>query len=123
MKDARTRPDLGAVDKRLAQLAGGEKDLKDHVEKLETIERKENDPARREWLVKKTEADALVKKADVAEALAIYNAAPEKFKTEEHKKFVEALEAKWKPVDAEHTKARTFLYQRWGTLTTAGIKE
>jgi hypothetical protein len=123
MKDARSRPDLSAVDKWLAQLSGGEKDLKAYVENLETIERDENDPARREWLVKKAEADALVKKADVGEALAIYNAAPEKFKTEEHRKFVEALEAKWKPVDAEHTRARTFIYQRWGKLTTAGVKE
>ncbi|NBO91703.1 MAG: hypothetical protein EBV06_05240 [Planctomycetia bacterium] len=119
----KTKLDWKIVDQRLERLRSGEKDLLVHVSNLEKIEREENDPKRREWLIKKAEADSLVKQADVAEALKIYRSAPEEFKTEEYRKFVETLEAKWKPIDEEHAKARTFIYERWGGMSTNGIKD
>ncbi|MGL4552072.1 MAG: hypothetical protein ACRC33_12905 [Gemmataceae bacterium] len=115
--------DLKPVDTRLDRLRSGEKDLLAHVSNLEKIDREENDPKRREWLIKKAEADGLVKQADVGEALAIYRSAPAEFQTDEHKKFVAALEAKWKPIDAEHAKARAFIYDRWGKMGTNGVRD
>jgi hypothetical protein len=87
------------------------------VTDLEKIEAEENDPKRKEWLVKRSEALTLVKKAEVEKAIALLQAGPAAYKTDEDKKLLEQLQQKWKPRDEGHRTARTFIYKTFATLS------
>jgi hypothetical protein len=120
---AASRPDLTPISNRLNQIAAGEKDLLAHVANLERIEAEENDPKRKEWLVNKAEALALVKKAEVAKAIALLEAGDAMYKSAEDQKLIAELKAKWKPKDATHAAARTFIYSTFGGLTLRTLKD
>jgi hypothetical protein len=115
--DAKDRPPLAGINNTLDRIASGEKELLKYVTDLEKIEAEENDPKRKEWLVKRSEALTLVKKAEVEKAIALLQAGPAAYKTDEDKKLLEQLQQKWKPRDEGHRTARTFIYKTFATLS------
>ncbi|MFQ3593274.1 MAG: hypothetical protein SNJ82_08820, partial [Gemmataceae bacterium] len=112
----RDRPSLAGINNTLDRIAAGEKDLLAHVSTLEKIEAEENDPKRKEWLVKRSEALTLIKKAEVEKAIALLDSGPEAYKSEEDKKLLAQLKEKWKPKDEAHRSARNFIYTTFATL-------
>jgi hypothetical protein len=113
---------VAQLDALLRQVKAGEEDLKKTVGDLEEIEREERSPERKEWLLKEKQAEALVRQAELGQALAIYEAAPEKFKDGLKKRIAE-LKKLWEPRGPTHAEARKFLYEMWPTLETAQMKE
>jgi hypothetical protein len=114
---------LTGVDARLRQIKGGEDDLAKHVALLETIEKEENDPKKKEWRVQVERAKLLVKEAEVGRAIAIYEKAPAGMMTAELQKHLAELKKLWAPRDEKHAEARRFIYEVWPGLDTAGMKE
>jgi hypothetical protein len=117
------RPSLAPINNTLNRIASGEKDLLAHVNNLEKIEAEENDPKRKEWLVKRSEALTLVKKAEVEKAIALLESGPPAYKTDEDKKLLEQLKEKWKPKDEAHQTARTFVYKTFATLSGKALSD
>src|SRR5262249_39460214 len=80
---------------------------------------------RKDWLLKEKQAEALVKQAELGEALAIYKSAPEKFRTDALMKHIKELEKRWTPKGpgAEHAAARKFIYTTWPALPTEKMKD
>ena len=111
------RPNLSGINNTLNRIVASEKELLAHISRLEQIEAEENDPKRKEWLVKRSEALGLIKKAEVEKAIAILEAGPAAYKTDEDKKLLEQLREKWKPKDEAHRSARRFLYTTFATLS------
>lgn len=123
--DVKPKPNLALVDNRLKELKAGETELQAHIGALEKIEQEENDPRRREWLVKKAEADSLVKRGEIGKALEVYRelakAVPTGLDAAGVKKHLADLEDTWKPVSEAHAAGRAFLYDTYPGLTTAQL--
>jgi hypothetical protein len=118
------RPNLSAIDERLKQIKAGEKDLRDHVEQLEKIDREENDPKRKKWLADVERAKLLEKEAELGQAIALYEEVLKGgFESEELKSHLEKLKKLWQTQGATHAKARDFIYQTWPKLRTDQLPE
>jgi hypothetical protein len=92
------------------------------IETLEKIDAEEKDPERKKWLVQQEQAQALVKQGEVGKALAILEAGPKKYISEETKKEIAKLKKAWEPKSPAHADARKFIYEKWPGLTTAQMK-
>jgi hypothetical protein len=120
---ARSRPDLAASERLLAQLESGEGQLRKHLNQLEEDLRKENDPQRRDWLARVKQGQLLEEEFEVGKAIKVYEKVlAEGFKSDELSKHLEEIKEKWKTKDEKHSDARQFIYYVWPTLDTAGLK-
>ncbi len=117
-----TPAEMKLLDDRLKQLRAGELELTTVVTKLEEIEKDAGSPERKEWLRKKSQAEALEKQAELGQALAIYKAAPEKYK-DEVKARIADLEEHWRTKTPEHATVRKFIYETWPALPTNKMKD
>lgn len=120
-KDQPRPEDLTAIDDLLKDLKSGETDLRKLITEFEKIEKEENDPARKEWLIQAKQAEALEREAEIGQAIAIYEKAPEKFQTDDLKKHLARLKELWDPKGPKHTAARQFIYNVWPTLKTEDL--
>jgi hypothetical protein len=116
--DASLDTTFRAIDRRMNEIKEGEKELLKHLVMLEKIEKEETKPERKEWLIQRERAAALVTAGELGQAIEIYEKAPAEFQTEELKKHVEELKRKWTPRSVAHGKARQFIYKEWPGLTT-----
>jgi hypothetical protein len=120
---AKDRPNLKPIDSRLEVIKAGETKLLKHLVLLEKIEKEESDPERKDWLIKKENAKALIEKAELGKAIEIYKKAPKKFQDADWRKQLDELEKQWKPRDDKHEKARDFIYKEWPDLDTPGVSK
>jgi tetratricopeptide (TPR) repeat protein len=107
------------IDKRLRMIRDGERDLMNHINVLEKIEKEEENPKRKEWLIQREVARAFEKEADLEQAIAIYEKAPDEYKKEVEKALA-SLKARWKGIPRD---ARDFIYKTWPKLDTPGMAE
>ncbi|MFO0846316.1 MAG: hypothetical protein U0797_28730 [Gemmataceae bacterium] len=110
------------INERLELIKAGEADLLKRIDKLEQIEKEENDPKKKEWLIQVERAKGFEKEGEVGKALAIYEKAPEKFVTEALTKHVEHLKKVWEPKGEEHKLARDFLVRTFPNLSTEELE-
>ncbi len=82
---------LTAILSRLKDLEKGQSELIGHLKVLEKIEKEENDPKRKEWLIKQERARALENESELGKAIEIYEKAPVEFMTPNLKKHIEKL--------------------------------
>ncbi|MFO0927661.1 MAG: hypothetical protein U0736_11580 [Gemmataceae bacterium] len=116
------RMDLAPVVKRLQVLKSGEAALLRTTAQLEKIEKEENDPKRKEWMIQLERARLLEKEGEIEQAIAIYEKAPEAFRTKDIQQHLAELKKLWEPRDDAHRAARLFIYEAWPALDTAGLK-
>lgn len=124
--DLKNRPrpeEIKAITDRLKLIRSGETELLRIVQMLEKIEKEENDPKRKEWLVKIEGAKALESEGEFGQAIAVYEQAPAEFQTKELKEHLAKLKKLWEPRDAQHAKARKFIFEAWPKLDTPGLKK
>lgn len=114
--------DLAPVVERLRVLKAGEADLLRTIAQLEKIEKEENDPKRKEWLIQVERARLLEKEGEIEQAIAIYEKAPAAYRTEKIQAHLAELKKLWEPRDDAHRAARLFIYEAWPALDTAGLK-
>jgi hypothetical protein len=107
-----------SIDKGMKQIKEGEKEVRDCLTRLEKIVAEETKPERKEWLIQRERASALVKEGELGQAIEIYEKAPAEFQTDELKKRIDELKKKWKTHGKEHEAARRFIYKEWPGLTT-----
>jgi hypothetical protein len=115
------RPSFTAIDNRLKQIRAGEEELRDHIALLEKFEKEEANPKKKEWYIQQERAKLLEKEAEVGQAIAIYEKAPPEFVTKALKAHLADLKKRWEIKGKAHQEARTFIYQEWPTLNTAGL--
>lgn len=115
--------DLSREEQQLKELQEGEKALRTFVERQEAIEKEENSPERREALRQIERGKLLEKDAEVGKALEVYKKVLDSgFKNEKLSRHYEELRKEWEVKDESLQKARTFIYDVWPTLDTAGVK-
>lgn len=114
--------DLSQEDQRLKELQEGEKALRTFVKRQEEIEREENSPERREALRQVERGKLLEKDAEFGKALAIYKKVlDDGFKNEDLSRHYDELRKEWDIKDDKLQDARTFIYEVWPALDTAGL--
>ncbi|MFM7148390.1 MAG: hypothetical protein ACKO23_00950, partial [Gemmataceae bacterium] len=118
-KDQPPAQDLALMNRRLESIKAAEAELLNHVATLEKIEKEENDPKRKEWLIQVERAKRLEGEAELGQAIAIYEKAPDEFKTMALQEHLEKLKLLWNPRDDKHAKARKLLMESWPGLDTA----
>ncbi len=114
------RPSFSRINNRLKMISDGERDLMKHVKLLEEIEKTENDPKRKEWLIQVERARVFEKDGDLDKAIEIYEKAPEAERDTARKKLAD-LKARWKPKNDKHNAARWFIYVEWPLMDTAAM--
>ncbi|MFO0876836.1 MAG: hypothetical protein U0840_05635 [Gemmataceae bacterium] len=114
--------DLQAIDDRLKLIKSAEADLLKHVAMLEKIEKEENDPKKKEWLIQVERAKLHEKEGEVSKAIAIYEAAPAEFQTDALKQHLAELKKLWEPRNPAHGAARKFVFDVFATLPTEELR-
>jgi hypothetical protein len=111
------RPSFNRINNLLSKVSDGERELLAHVKRLNEIEKTENDPKRKEWLIQLERAKVFEKEGDLGDAIAIYQKAPES-EREAVKKKLASLQERWKTKGKQHEKARWFIYVEWPSMDT-----
>jgi hypothetical protein len=113
-KESDGKLDLAEGEGRLAELARGEDELKDFIQRQQSILNREKDPKRKELEEKVQQANLLEREAEFGKAIELYQAALDggldDDKLREH---LNELKKGWLCKDARHQKARDFIYQTW----------
>jgi hypothetical protein len=118
-----SRPNLGQSEERLKKIKEGIEELDKFLTRLDEIDRKENDPHKKDRLIAEQQAKALVKEAEVGKAIDIYKKLLELYPMDDAiKNSLADLEALWKPKNEAHAAARTFIYDVWPRLDTENVK-
>jgi len=108
--------DLTLGDQWLKSLEKGHVELENYITAQEKIIKDENDPRRREWLALIEQAKLEEGHFEFEKALRLYDRALKEYpkfkdaKVQEHR---DELLRQWRPQDAAHEKARTFIYETW----------
>jgi hypothetical protein len=112
-------------DRRLKQIQEYEDALTQFIAEQEKIEATENDPQLKKWRSEIENAKLLEKDLEIGKALAIYERIQKDgFKDAALDAHVKELRSRWKvAANAEHQKARDFIYRVWPTLNTARLEE
>jgi hypothetical protein len=124
-RKAGARLDLAAADQRVKKMRDAEAELDQHLGRLEAIEKKVNDPKRRELLALRESGLAREKDGDYEGAIAAFEKVLAGGLEDEDgslRQRVAKLKASWEPKTEEHRQARKFIYHTWPTLPTAQIK-
>jgi hypothetical protein len=115
-------PDLSSGDKMLAKLKAGEEELQGHITRVQQIEDEEKDPKRQEWLGLVEQGKLLEKDFEYGKALALYRKVlKEGFRNDTLQTHVAELEKTWNTADEKLNDARSFIYDVWPGLDTAGL--
>jgi hypothetical protein len=114
--------DLGDGEERLHELEVRRNEFRDYVAKLKkSIEKeRQSDPVRQAWTAKATQAQGLEVEADYGGAIELYQKiVDEGGEDPKLRAHLEQLKSQWKVKDANHQKARDFIYRVWAKLTKA----
>jgi hypothetical protein len=117
VKEAQALPatlDYSIGDQWLKFLAAGDARLEAYVAEQERILKEENDPKRQEYLTLVQQGKLEEGRAEYGKALDIYQKAlTSGFADDALKSHVADLKSRWEPKNAEHQKARNFVYNVW----------
>jgi tetratricopeptide (TPR) repeat protein len=116
------KSELKRLEAVLQDLQKGEKQLTDFVEKQEKIFKEESSPERKTARAQFEDARLAEDKAEYEQAIDLYKKALAVINDPAAKKQLEDLEAKWKPLDKNHIRARKFIYETWPNLDTRGLE-
>ncbi len=109
---------LAVSEDRLRKIQQGQRELGKFLAQLEKIDKDENDPARRKLLGEIERARLLVGKADVPQALEIYDQViKDGLGSADIKEEAERLRKLWQPASEQHRRARQFIYETWSATT------
>jgi hypothetical protein len=111
-------------DKRLADLAEGERVLEQFIGEQRKIGAIENDPQLKKWRSEIENAKLLETGLELGQAIDIY----ERIQKEGYKDagldaHLKKLHDLWKVADAEHEQARRFIYRVWPTLDSEHLED
>jgi hypothetical protein len=125
LKESSPKPlDTTREDRRLQEMADGERALEQFIAQQKKIEATENDPKMKRWRSEVERAKLLEKDLEIGKAIVIYQGIQkEGFQDPDLDKRVKTLQEMWKTADAEHEDARNFIYRVWPTLDTARLEE
>jgi hypothetical protein len=114
---------LADCDERLDALVRGQEKLANHVKELEEVVKQSDSPdisdKRRKAEELLSQARLSFAQADYDRGIALYKQMLELGDDPKHRQFLENLESQWKVRDADHGKARAFLYDTWPKALTA----
>jgi hypothetical protein len=111
-------------EKRLAELAEGERTLEHFITEQKKIEATENDPQLKKWRSEIESAKLLEKDLEIGKAIAIYERIQkEGYQNAELDAYLKKLHKLWDPVNPEHEEARKFIYLVWPTLDTSRLED
>ncbi len=114
-----SRPNLTASEERLKKIEAGKEELARFLAQLEKNDKEINDPQRKKWLNELERARLLVKEAEVAQALEIYEQVVKGLNSPAVKEEMEQLKKDWEPRDEKHRKARQFIWEEWSKPLSA----
>jgi hypothetical protein len=123
-KQSRMQLDTTREDRRMNEMAEGERLLEQFIAKQKEIETSENDPKLKKWRSEVERAKLLEKDLEIGKAIAIYETIQrEGFQDAGLDIHLKDLRQRWKTVDVKHQDARAFIYRVWPTLDTARMED
>jgi hypothetical protein len=116
-------PDLSKQDELIKKLKTGEVELKGFLDRQDEIDKVENNPEAKAAREQFENGKLLEKQLETDKAIAAYEAAIKGgLDDPKLRAYVDNLKAQWQIKGSKHQEARSFIYNVWPTLDTAGLE-
>ena len=115
--------DVKQMDERLKRIKERSEELANFIAKQQQIETEENSPQMKDWKAKIEQGQLLEKELEIGKAIDLYEQIrKEGYKNSELDDRIKKLHKMWDTNDEKYRDARTFIYEVFPKLDTAGLQ-